>query len=268
MAADMTLDRFGVWPGAPAARHAPPAIWTGCYVGGNVGGAWQSSDTVLSVVNDPTAGYFAPAAIPGVQASGTGRLAGGGFIGGVQAGCNYQTQNIVWGIESDFDWLKQNAAFGGTFSYTTDGHPYSLTVSDDPSWLYTLRGRIGWAVDRSLWYVTGGLAATKLNFQQAFAEGAFTPTPELTSDSTSVIGWTVGAGGEYALADNWSIRAEYLFAQFRDTAAGRLVNGLGAPPGCPGTFSCGATFSNAVTANLHVARVGLNYRFGVSSAKY
>jgi outer membrane immunogenic protein len=234
---------------------APPPVvvysWTGCHIGANAGGAWQRRDNSLSVVNDPVNGFFNPLAIPGVAATGSGSLNSNGFTGGAQVGCDYQSANVVWGVETDFNSLRQGAAFGGRFLYTTSGTPYFLNVSEDKRWLYTLRGRVGIAADRALFYVTGGLAVTKYEFTQSFADF----NTELASVSKTKAGWTVGAGVEAAVLDNWTVKAEYLFARFGgETAVG--VVGTGAGTGF-------ATFTNSLSnVDLHVVRVGINYRFG------
>jgi outer membrane immunogenic protein len=259
MAADLAVK-------APIFKAPPPVVvynWTGCYIGVNGGGAWQRRawqrrDNSLSIVNDPGNGFFNPQAIPGVNASGSGSLNSDGFTGGAQVGCNFQSANVVWGVETDFNSLRQGAAFGGRFLYTTSGTPYFLNVSEDKSWLYTLRGRVGLAADRALFYVTGGLAAAKYRFTQSFADF----DTESVSVSKTKAGWTVGAGVEAAVFDNWTVKAEYLFARLSgDTVVGRLV----------ATGGGAATFTNSLSnIDLHVVRVGLNYRFGYSPvvAKY
>jgi outer membrane immunogenic protein len=233
----------------------PPAVmaynWTGCYIGLNGGGAWQQTDNTLSINNDPVTGYFNPVAVPGVAASGTGSLRSNSFTGGVQIGCNYQAQNVVWGIETDLNYLRQSASFGGRLSYA-NGSPYFLNVSDDKHWLYTLRGRVGFAAGRALLYLTGGLAVTKFKFEQTFSEPPFTPTPETASISKIKLGFTVGAAAEAALWDNWTGKVEYLYARFSSETASGTLSALGATTG----------FQNSLSAiNLHIIRLGVNYRF-------
>jgi len=253
-------------PAAPVYK-APPIVapafsWSGCYIGGNAGGSWQSLSNSLSVVNAP-AGYLFTAAIPGVNASGTSGLNSSGFTGGGQIGCNYQSGNIVWGLELDGESIHLNSSNGGRFLYTTNGAPYFLNESASANWMFTARPRVGWAFGHGLLYATGGLAVTHLNFNQSFAEPPFTPTPEVAALSSTMAGWTVGAGIEYAITNNWTIKGEYLFAQFATNGVvGTLVNGSGTGPGCVAAFSCGATFNNSLsTFNVQLARVGLNYKF-------
>jgi outer membrane immunogenic protein len=255
MAADMRVK-------APVLKTPPPAFsWSGCYIGGNAGGAWENASNSLVVANT-TPGYFTPAAIPGVNASGTADMNSSGFTGGGQVGCNWQSGQTVWGVEVDIESLNQSTSFGGAFRYTTNNAPYFLIGSRSTDWLFTARPRIGWAADRALFYVTGGLAVAKLNFNQFFAEPPFTPTPEIATLSTTQVGWTIGAGIEWALYNNWSLKGEYLFAEFDgNSVIGNLVNGSGSGPGCVGLFACGATFTNSVSRlDVSILRAGLNYR--------
>jgi outer membrane immunogenic protein len=100
----------------------------------------------------------------------------------------------------------------------------------------------------------------RMDFRQTFSEPPFTTppdgTPQVATFSKTKAGWTIGAGAEAGLWDNWTVKAEYLYAQFDgETVAGSFTGGVGAPRA--------ATLSNSLSAvHLHVARVGLNYRFG------
>jgi len=247
-AADMPLK-------APPPPPAPVYSWTGFYIGGNAGGAWERQSNSLSVDNQvllPGGGFFAGAVVAGVNASGTQNLNSAGFTGGGQIGYNYQSGNVVWGVELDFESLRQNANAGGGFTYITTGTPYTLTLNSSTNWLFTARPRVGWAIDRSLLYVTGGVAATKRNVTQFFFDPA--GFPETATFSKVQAGWTVGAGYEYALVNNWTIKGEYLFAGFGGgTASGLVGNGI---------------FGNAVLNNsvsnlkIQILRAGLNYKFG------
>jgi outer membrane immunogenic protein len=237
--------------------------WTGCYAGANAGGAWQKVDNILTATNG-TPGYFGAAVLPEVSRNGTGGLESSGFTTGAQVGCNYQSGILVGGVETDFNWMPQHAHVGGRFVYSTDpSSPYFLNVFDDKKWLWTVRGRIGvTATDRVLLYATGGFAALRMDFTQTFSETPFTTppngTPQIATFSKTKGGWTVGAGVEAGLWDNWTVKAEYLYAQFDgETVSGSFTGGVGLPRP--------ATLANSLSdIHLHVARVGLNYRFGGS----
>ena len=138
------------------AQPAPaPYSWNGFYIGGNVGAVWGDLNNSLSIANG---GYFAQPAVAGVNSNGSFGGSQGSFTGGGQIGWNYQTTNWVWGIETDFNWLDIEANRFGPFNYTTNGAPYNLNTSLSANWLATVRGRLGYAFNDILFYVTGGLA--------------------------------------------------------------------------------------------------------------
>jgi outer membrane immunogenic protein len=138
-----------------------------------------------------------------------------GFLVGGTVGYNLQTGVWVWGIEGDFDYSAMKDDTGGT--------------EVKLPWFATVRGRIGYAGWGSLMpYITGGAAIAKLEVDTGVAK-----------DSDTRVGWTIGAGVEYALFSNWSVKLEYLYADL-------------------GTFDIGGT---DVDFNTHIVRAGLNYRF-------
>jgi outer membrane immunogenic protein len=146
----------------------------------------------------------------------------GGVVGGT-LGYNYQFGSWVLGIEGDFDW-----AF---IKGSTTCAVVNCELKSD--WVGTARARIGYAWDSFLLYGTGGLAFSDLKFSSI-----------LGTDKKTQMGWTAGAGVEYALWSNWSVKGEYLYMDF-----GKL--------GCD--TACGA--GNNVAYTTHMIRLGANYRF-------
>nr|GAJ32823.1 31 kDa outer-membrane immunogenic protein precursor [Bradyrhizobium sp. DOA9] len=134
--------------------------WAGPYLGGNIGYEWGSVD------NNPTK----PS----------------GFVGGVQAGYNFQNGPWVFGVEGDI----QAAGADDTFAPWKFSNP----------WFGTLRGRAGYSFSNVLFYGTAGLAFGELR-AQTFG----------WSESHTTAGWTIGAGAEVGLAPNWSAKLEYLY---------------------------------------------------------
>lgn len=125
-----------------------------------------------------------------------------GFIGGVHAGHNWQDGNLVYGIEADLDY---SGISGGTpFAY-----PGGVTgdISLATQWQGSVRLRGGVAADNLLFYVTGGLAV---------AEGKLTSQGNTynSSDTKLHLGWTVGAGIEYAVTESWTVRTEARYTDF------------------------------------------------------
>lgn len=251
---------------APAADAQPGAAsgvhdWTGFYVGANVGGAVKRQSSSLSIENDNPNNYFFPPAIPGVETSGSFDLNDGGFAGGVQAGYNRQSGRFVWGVELGFNWFDLSGRHGGTFRYTTDNLPYQLRVSESTDWLLTARPRAGWAIDRWLFYLTAGIAASHWHFEQRFSEPPFTPNEERVSVSRTTVGWAVGTGVEFALRRNWSVKSEYLYSRFGGTDVVGRLGGAGGNSPTPGLVD-GAKFTNSLSPlELHIFRIGVNYHF-------
>jgi outer membrane immunogenic protein len=134
--------------------------WAGPYLGGNLGYEWGS------VSNNPTK----PS----------------GFVGGTQAGYNWQTGAFVFGVEGDLEVTGADDTFA----------PWKFS---NP-WFGTLRGRAGYSISNVLFYGTAGLAFGELRGQ----------TFGLTETHTTA-GWTAGLGAEVALAPNWSAKIEYLY---------------------------------------------------------
>ena len=202
IAADLSLAPLYKAPPPPA----PAYDWSGFYVGVNGGGGWGHSWWNANTTGFP---------LSGGQAGGT-------------AGYNWQTGNVVFGIEGDLDW----SGFDG--SATTPGCPAGCSTSDN--WLSTVRGRVGYSFGRIMPYVTGGLAVGDIR----------AATPGFAGGEAVNPGWTVGGGLEFALPGNWTARAEYLhvgLGQFDCTACSAL------PP-------------DNVSLQQNVFRAGVDYHFG------
>ena len=124
-------------------------------------------------------------------------LSQSGVIGGIHIGYNYQVSQFVFGLEGDV-----NGASTRDSSFSA-GLKYGLRENIDAS----IRGRIGYAFDRVLIYGTGGGAYG--SFHTAYNDGIAFDT-----FNDGRIGWTVGGGLEYAIDNNWSVRAEYRYTDY------------------------------------------------------
>jgi outer membrane immunogenic protein len=240
-------------PKAPLYK-APPLVvgynWTGFYVGGHVGYGW-GSDGGLAFTDFPPGSFAASFA-----ATQTARLVGidpKGFVGGGQLGYNLQlTPNWLIGIEGDFSGSEIKGSGTYTFAGSPGFAPTSQVVSQSLDWLATVRGRLGFVVDRFLVYGTGGVAFGLV--KDSFNLVALTfPASVSGSASNTLTGWAGGAGAEYAFAGNWSAKVEWLHYDLGSlTASGpQLTAGVPQPFGLNGT---------AVTRG-DIVRGGLNYKF-------
>jgi outer membrane immunogenic protein len=210
----------------PPTPPLQPWTWTGFYVGGNIGGAEAHS----SITNDPASS--SPWLVGQANAD------RGSVIGGLQAGLNYQIYNVVLGIEGDIGW----ASLSRSVAALSLAGPGFDTYSSKLDTLGTVRGRVGLAFDRLLVYGTGGAAFANLKDQLVDTAAHFTASP-----NSSVTGWTAGGGIEYAFADHWTAKAEYLHVGFPDRTAFSSIAALG--------------YAFTFKDSLDIGRVGINYKF-------
>lgn len=184
---------------APIIAQAPIFTWTGLYVGLQAGYAWDR----VGVNN-------AFAAVPV-------NVSRNGFVGGAHVGYLYQTGPAVFGLEADVE--------GTTIKNS------GLRAS--------LRGRLGLAMDRTLFYVTGGGALANQNYTVWSPFTGFN-----TNASATKLGWTLGGGLEYAFAPNWSARVEYRYSDFGKVDVANFV----APA--------------QISRRENAVRMGVSYHFG------
>jgi len=235
--------------------------WSGFYIGGNVGGAWNRDPGAAGCI-DPTGVVNGV----GCQVVPAGTIEASGVIGGIQTGYNWQiTPTWLFGLEADIQGadVKGSASINGPFLFS-DGslaNPAAqYTANEKLDWLGTARGRVGTTFGSVLLYGTGGLAyghaQLNANLVSAF------PFTFPASASVTKVGWTTGAGAEWAFAGNWSAKVEGLYYDLGTTslATGPTVSGLGV-----------AGFVRTKDFDFHgvIVRVGVNYHFsGPVIARY
>lgn len=252
-------------PQVSSPAHAGPAhdggkAWDGFYAGGYVGGAWGDADTSASATCGPFIPYYFHCGNQArVEASGTGSSSDRSFSGGVKAGYDWRQGHTVFGGVVDFGSLDLDLDRTSTSAYAAaaPGVPFRTTTALDTDWLLTARARLGWAVAPDLLvYATGGLAVTKIHTTLHFSDdnGRFRGSGS-GSNSETKTGWTIGAGAEWQLARNWSLQAEYLYADFGSvsTSAGVLT------PAFPAATS---TLTTTTDLDVQTVRIGINYYFG------
>jgi len=250
-------------------RPALADPWSGFYVGLNAGGAWASSKANASSSCATALPYLCSGAPGGaanlaaVLAAGSGTATASGFIGGVQTGYNWHSNNLVYGLETDIESFHIRASRSGSAPYPAPGAitgvvpagtTFTIGSTTKTDWLYTLRGRAGWANGNFLAYVTGGLALSTIGVTNTFTDtfGGM----EAASGSATKAGWTVGAGFEWAINTHWTAKAEYLYVQFPSVSATGIISSSNAG---------GAAYTQAISMSAdltaHLARAGVNYKF-------
>jgi outer membrane immunogenic protein len=220
--------RYAAPPPAPAAYLPPVFTWTGFYVGLNAGGAVASDITAKTVGNGPVVG----------TASDT--VGAGGFLVGGTVGYNHQFHpNWVVGVEGDLGYADIQARANSS----APGFTSSTKVGID-GYFGTIRGRVGYAMGPWLFYGTGGWAFTQQRATDTSTfSGPFAVSSSSVSATRDINGYVVGGGVEYAVNQNLSLKAEYLYADFEKK---RVVT--------PFT-------TTSTNQDVHLLKVGVNYKF-------
>lgn len=236
----------------PAAAQS--VDWRGVYIGGLVGGAQMDHAFGTELSDEWDNGVLNQADQDALLPLLNGGKTNTGAIGGVVAGYNWQMDRLLLGVEADYSVFDGN---NSTTTAVTAINPYRVETSTDVNWVATLRGRTGVAFDRSLVYVTGGLAFGEHEFNQSIVQLNF-PYVQTGASSSTKAGWVLGVGLERALDEKWSFRLQYLHADFGSESAGSA--GV-CPP--PDVAACAVyTGSQKVGFALDSVTAGISYRFG------
>lgn len=219
-----------------AAAVAPAFSWSGCYVGGFVGGAANAGDTVTTDRNgfDGRVGFA------------WGYKTETSVIGGGTLGCNWQpsASHIVLGIEGEGGYLKMS---GSAWDPLSGARGYSTTKVGD--WYGMITGRAGYSFDRTLVYAKGGAAFVDVSNGIGDNFGFHGGPAFLVSTSTTKATWAAGGGVEWAFDPSWSVKAEYMYIGLNNTQSVSVVRG-------------GTTYNwDTKNDGIHTAKIGLNYRF-------
>lgn len=164
---------------------APSFTWNGAYLGGQIGYGWGKS-------RFDAAGFD------------LGNVKPDGFLGGLYAGYNFDLGNsVVLGIDGDITYnnLKDSA------SLFDDEGDTGVSLESKLRWSGAVRARAGYAVDRFLPYIAGGVAFGSV--KNTLDDGV-----ESVSQSKTLTGWTAGAGIDYAATDNVIVRLEYRYTDY------------------------------------------------------
>jgi outer membrane immunogenic protein len=229
-------------PVKAVAAPAPIWTWTGFYIGGHVGAGWGTTESTLTGIS------VVPPVIPPIAFSlPFSQNSRSGFLGGAQAGYNWQSGPVVFGVQADIAGMDVKG---------TTPCLVILSCTSKSDWLATATGRIGAVVlDRGLVYAKGG--AAWMHTTHSVNLPVFGPAVgnnQLTSKDSTTWGWTLGMGTEWMITRNWTAFVEYNYIEFDKKNEAFPIN-LGA--GAPFALNVNADIKN----KLSVAKVGVNYKF-------
>ena len=166
----------------------------------------RRSTTGTGSISAATLGWaFGDASVTYNPTGATWDVGKNGFLGGVQAGVNWQTGAFVFGIEGEFDWIN-----GKSSRSLLVGPAAGLWGDGGTTWMATIAGRAGIAVDNVLWYAKGGAGWVE-NTATIYNGNGTT----LWTGSNTPVGWLIGAGVEVGLAPNWTAKLEYQYLNLR-----------------------------------------------------
>lgn len=273
--------------GTATATAAPPSVarWTGCYVGLHIGYGWSNGGTRYedpNTTSDPINQIPLPASPPVALFIPVPSPSESGGLVGANAGCNWQSQQWVLGIEGDFDGstvsgekttvgprTAGDAAINGYMvgqqAITANiGFVASAHERVSLNWLSTVRGRVGFAVqDRLLLFATGGLALGRVD-ADGYVDVSIPGSPPGNTwkgaNSALLTGYAVGGGAEWALSDRVSAKAEYLWYDLGNIR--HQLNCVQAAFGCNSGLTAYSTLGNASSSvRGNIVRIGINYKF-------
>ena len=240
-AAAMTMAGPALAADFPVKTPAPFAerfSWTGCYLGGHVGGAFAHKDITdpVQLVQDSFLFPGATAGVTTVNPSPSGAVIGG------QIGCDYEfPSNFVIGVEGSASGSTMRSSQNAVLPL---GNPDIALVQANTDFLVGLTGRIGYAFDTVLLYARGGAALAGDKFE---VSGTFTGLPYDFRGLDNRYGWVVGGGVDWAFTPHWSVNFEYDYYQFGHGNVA-MVDGIN---GFSGLVD--------VRQNVQVAKVGVNF---------
>lgn len=238
-AADLPPSGFELSDLRPSVEETSHGSWTGAYAGGNIGSKWNNGTTRYNSIPELNFSLI------------NNQNSDASLTGGVQAGYNYQEDELIYGVEADISFASRNSSWRTSFAtpYRARAEQSYLRSKSNLNWFGTLRGRLGYAInDELMLYLTGGAALGEVNVK---SQGGVTTVPLhvgepswVSSKSFTRFGWTAGVGGEYAFTKNWSVKGEYLRVDL-GTKSYILPNG--------------SSLRQRTTSD--VVRLGINYRF-------
>jgi outer membrane immunogenic protein len=230
--------------------------FNGFYVGVNVGGASGTSDVTTTTTFSPT-GYFATTSPGAIAIAGENQLNPSSFTGGGQIGYNFQAHHLVIGAEADLGHMQLSELRSKSGTYPCCA-PTGFTVFQSISthYLLTIRPRIGFAFGRLLLYGTGGVAVTNAEYKELFTD-TFATARESARVRQDRSSWIAGGGAEFRVAHHWSVKGEFLHADFNDFRT-TSTNLTAFTPPIPFRSNI---WSHHATLTANIGRMGINFRF-------
>lgn len=234
-----TVLAFGAQARAADIVEAPAVYdWTGFYIGGNIGYAFEGKGDEVGVASNlggPTINF--------------GELDVSGWTGGGQIGADWQMGQAVFGIVVDVSGADIEDDFD---NHSNKKFPFLSTDGESEiNWWGTVRGRLGWAFDNVLIYGTGGFAWADVDYK-VFTENLDNGVNAHLQNEYTATGWTAGGGLAWGINERWTVGGELLYVNLgEEEVTGRTNN----------FADTGEVLRTHATPDFWTARFNVNFRF-------
>jgi outer membrane immunogenic protein len=228
--------------------------WNGPYVGATLGYSFGNGQTTTTTGTTAFLG-LGPLITPRSLTNNARGIIGGGTVG-----YNIQNDTLVYGVEADLSYFNKTRRSSFSGAPITGLAPLGLTTSASQKlrWLGTARGRVGFAANEQLLvFATGGLAFGGVSTTAGVVANGAPAVAWAGSTSKTKVGWTLGAGAEFAVNENVSLKGEYLYYKLgsvtTNATGNATVRGIAALNGID--------YLSRTKTQGSVVRVGVNFKF-------
>lgn len=189
--------------------------WNGQYAGFAAGASYGTADPN---VHTRGSNYFIGTDASQLDPPASHTLKKTNASGSLYWGINRQAGNTVYGLEADLslDSFDKQYGSGNMAALTLPGTTFAVTNRVKSDWSISLRPRLGYASDRSLFYISAGPSLRRFTYDFTYSDTTVFNTRISLSNRKWKLGWTAGAGYEFKLQDGWSLRGEYLYSFYRN----------------------------------------------------
>lgn len=225
--------------------------WSGIYGGLAIGAMNGKVSPDTSVLESA---YFFPEDAAQLNPLLQAGLEGTNISGSLLFGYNVQSDNIVYGIDADLTLARfsETESFGPTAYGTAPASSFESTTTAKSNGSFSVRPRIGVARDNFLFFAGLGPSLTYLEMTHNYSDNHGIGNSSTFREKKVALGASLNVGAEYALAPQWSLRADYTFSYYPEVFSGtRILNSGDTDP----DFSYGGDFQSQ---NF---RIGLLRRF-------
>lgn len=238
--------------------------WQGPYAGVYLGGGFGNNNISTNAGSVTNSSFFTTSAdINAVNQAGTWWKETSTVIVGLQAGHDWIWKQMVYGAALDYGALSLSSSTRSYNNYPDNSDQYSVNTSVRSNWLLTLRGRVGYQKmlkSSTLFYLTGGMAITRLEVSNSFIDNSYLVGMSRNEAVQNQIGWAAGGGIDVAAFNHVTVNIEYLYIGIPSIKTISSITNTQGGFGIP-VQSMNNALSTTANFYANIFKIGLNYRF-------